>query len=231
MKLSEKVRLLPQEGLKLIACLTMLLDHSAAVLVRDYELYILLRNVGRIAFPIYCWLLVEGSHHTRSPLKYALRLFAGAVLAELPFDCSLFGGPTWAHQSVMVTLLLGFGALFAMEKCGNLMLKMLILVIFGVLADVFCTDYGGYGVLLIGALELTRSRGLPAQTIAMAVLCALIPSMDIDLFGWNVSMELFGLLAMVPIAFCSGKKATKSKALQWAFYLFYPVHLGILTLL
>ncbi len=220
---------LSQEGLKLIACLTMLLDHSAAVLVSDYELYIWLRGIGRIAFPIYCWLLAEGSHYTRSPGKYALRLAVGMVLSEIPFDFALFGGPTWQHQSVMVTLLLGFGALRLMARCRHFLLKAAAAVPFLFLAEIFCTDYGAYGVLLIAGLALARPYGLLPQTAVTALCCALMPSMEIPLLGMPVSIELFGVLSMAVIALCSGRKATASKAVQWAFYLFYPVHLAILA--
>lgn len=110
---------LSQEGLKLIACLTMLIDHIGAVFVPGYYLYYSMRIIGRIAFPIYCFLLAEGFHYTRSPGKYALRLTIGMVLSEIPFDLALEGRLTLAYQSVMVTLLLGLLAAWAMEKCGS----------------------------------------------------------------------------------------------------------------
>ena len=71
-----------QEGLKILACLTMLLDHIGAVFVRGYTL----RIIGRIAFPIYCFLLVEGVLHTKNPRRYGLRLGIGLLLSEIPFD-------------------------------------------------------------------------------------------------------------------------------------------------
>ena len=60
-----KIRCLPQEGLKLIACAAMLLDHIGAVFCSGIGL----RIIGRIAFPIYCFLLAEGIHYTREPRK------------------------------------------------------------------------------------------------------------------------------------------------------------------
>src|SRR5699024_500130 len=90
---------LSQEGLKLLACLTMLLDHIGATLVPGWTL----RIIGRLAFPIFCFLLAEGAHYTKNPAKYAFRLAIGAILSEIPFDFALFGGWTWYYQSVMLT--------------------------------------------------------------------------------------------------------------------------------
>ena len=92
---------LSQESLKLIACITMLLDHIGATLVLrmvqgmpmpndQYRqlvgIYYAFRIIGRIAFPIFCFLLVEGAYRTRNPKKYGLRLFIGMLLSEIPFD-------------------------------------------------------------------------------------------------------------------------------------------------
>ena len=105
-------RVIPQEILKLIACVSMLVDHIGAEL---FPAAIGFRVIGRLAFPIYCFLLVEGMRRTHSPEKYILRLFFGIFLAELPFDYLFFDGFTWEHQSVMVTLTLG-GTMLLMQK-------------------------------------------------------------------------------------------------------------------
>ena len=84
-------------GLKLIAVITMLIDHIGAGIIKynelgyisiigDMDLYTLLRAIGRMAFPIYCYMLVEGFVHTRNIWKYGLRLLAVAVISELPFN-------------------------------------------------------------------------------------------------------------------------------------------------
>lgn len=221
---------LPQEGLKLIACLSMLLDHIGATLVPGWGL----RIVGRIAFPIYCFLLSEGAHYTKKPQKYALRLFLCALLSELPFDLALFGGWGWQHQSVMVTLLLGFGCLWTMEKCANGFLRCLVVVPFALAAEWLNTDYGLGGVLFIALFGLTREapHRLALQALLMAALIWFVmPGARIPILGKRVPIEMFGLLALIPIGLYSGRKVTYSRAVQWAFYLFYPVHLGILYLL
>lgn len=209
-----------QEILKLIACITMLLDHIGAVFVRGYTL----RIIGRIAFPIYCFLLAEGAVHTKNPRKYALRLFIGMLLSEIPFDLALKGGLTWSDQSVMVTLLLGFLAIELLKMAKWDWLKLLIVGAFCGLAEWANTDYGGFGVLLIVLFSQTRGK-LWLQALLLALVAWMMNSARIPVFGYRVPIELFAVLSMIPIAFYSGRKATSCKAVQVGFYLFYPVHL------
>ena len=223
-------RPLPQEGLKFLACAIMLLDHIGATLIP----WGTLRIIGRLAFPIFCFLLAEGAHYTRSPRNYLLRLGIGAVLSELPFDLALFGSWSWQHQSVMVTLLLGAMALLAMKQMTRPLLKVLVLLLFACLADFMNTDYGGAGVLMIALFGLTRERkyGWVIQLLGMYLICRwIIPGGVVWFIGRYVFIEIFAILALIPIWLYSGKKSTSSRAVQWAFYLFYPVHLWILYLI
>lgn len=220
---------LSQEGLKLIACITMLLDHVGAVFVPGYTL----RIIGRLAFPIFCFLLAEGAHYTRNPKKYALRLTIGALLSEFPFDILFYGKFTWQHQSVMVTLLLGYLAIVLMEKCPNVFVKFAVSFPFFLAAQWLQSDYGSYGVGMIVLFSITRELlGKEwIQTLGLAVICAMMPSVSLSVFGFSVSIQLFAVAAMIPISLYSGRKATQSKAVQWGFYLFYPVHLAVLYLI
>ena len=216
---------LSQEGLKLIACATMLIDHIGAAFVP----WMWLRVVGRIAFPIYCFLLAEGAAYTRNPRRYGTRLAVGALLSELPFELLFFGTISLSHSSVMVTLLLGFIAIESMKKWP----RMWPLAFMGcaIVAEALGTDYGGLGVMLMVFFALTRNKNRVFQILGVAVICWLIGG-----YGWQVGavyvpMEIVGVAAMVPICLYNGRKATHSKAIQWAFYLFYPVHLTVLLLI
>lgn len=240
-------RKLTQEHLKLIACITMLIDHFAAVLLFELfsmsrsvlDLYSILRIVGRFAFPIYCFLMAEGAHYTRSPKKYALRLAVGAVLSELPYDLAFYGGWTLEHQSVMVTLLLGFGALEAMKRCPKLWQKLLVLLPFALLADWMHTDYGTKGVLLVAMFALTRDMSYKRilQFFGMWFLFSPNHLMMLDWIrrfriagNFYLTTQEWAALAILPIALYSGEKRSTSRAVQWVFYLFYPVHLTVLYL-
>ena len=208
----------------MIACVTMLLDHIGAIFVRGYTL----RIIGRIAFPIFCFLMAEGAYYTKNPRKYALRLVVGMLLSELPFDLAFRRGVTWASQSVMVTLLIGFLAVEAIQNTNVGILKLLVTAAGFALAEFANTDYGGFGVLLVILFSQTRGQWW-LQTVLVAMFAWMMDSFVVRVCGIGIPIEMFAVLAMIPIGLYSGRKLTSSKAAQWAFYLFYPVHLTVLT--
>ena len=191
------------------------------------DLYYGCRIIGRLAFPIYCFLLAEGMRRTRDPKKYSLRLGIGALLAELPFDLLFEGGISWESQSVMITLTLGAVMIWCMNKTEKKWLKLLTLIPFAFLADLCKCDYGAGGIAMIAVFALFDR--LPVQAFALALVnWQLLPSAAVMIYGIVVIIQLFAVFAMVPIALYSGKKLTHNRVVQWAFYLFYPVHLLIL---
>lgn len=224
-------RFLNQESLKSIACVTMLLDHIGAVFLPGYYTYYILRILGRISFPIYCFLLVEGSHHTRNPRRYALRLAVGALVAELPFDLAFYGGPTLAHQNVMLTLFLGLMALEAGKQLPSPAWLPVAVFCAGA-AELLNTDYGAWGVLIIVAFDLVRQQrqALWKMALLLTLICLSMDSARVAFLG-NLPIELFAVAAMIPIALYSGKKAIHRKGISFLFYSFYPVHLTVLWLL
>ena len=122
-----------EDALKLLALVTMFLDHVGAGLLKYFLVhtipeggaawqycdaaYQILRTVGRLSFPIYCYLLLQGFLHTRSVARYALRLFLFALLSEAPFDLLFYGKMTMAHQNVFWTLLAGLLTMAAVRQC------------------------------------------------------------------------------------------------------------------
>lgn len=214
-----------QEMLKLTACAAMLVDHIGAVLVPGYGL----RIIGRLAFPIFCFLLAEGAEHTKNPKKYGQRLLIGALLAELPFDFMVYGGVSWQHQNVMVTLLVGYLMILQMKKRSDPLLPLLIAFL---AAELLCSDYGGIGIVVIWLFTVTsgKPRELLLRTVGLAILFWCMDSVRVTVLGLKIPIQLFGVLAMIPIGLYSGKKLTSSRWIQWAFYLFYPVHMLVLLL-
>lgn len=214
--------------LKLLAIITMFIDHvGAAVLARLiitgnytenlYKTYLAMRYIGRIAFPIFCFLLIEGFLHTRDRKKYALRLLVFAAISEIPFDLAFSSKVLeFGHQNVFFTLFIGLVTISAIHYVEErqdwipILRGVLAAVSAGVgigLAYLMKTDYDAMGVICILALYLFhKTRGL--QILAGCVA-----------FG---SFELPALVAFIPIAFYNGKRGWNIK---YFFYLFYPVHL------
>lgn len=220
---------LSQEWLKIIACIAMLIDHVGYLF---FPAVPVLRFIGRLAFPIYCFLLTEGAHYTKNPLKYALRLGLAALAAELPYDLLFYGQLTLAHQNVIFNLLLGFSMLLCMKKLPHILLKLLLLLPFVWVSQRLHLEYSRQGILLMGLFFLTRN--LPYRHILhllglIALFC--FSGTVVDLGFISLSWTAFAVLAIIPIALYTGKKSGSSRLVQTGFYLFYPVHLLVLLLL
>ena len=137
-------------ALHILAMVLMLMDHLWATLLPAQDW---LTCAGRLAFPIFAFMAVEGYFHTHSFRKYALRLALFAVLSEVPFDL-MYGG-TWfypVHQNVIWTLLLGLLGIHLMEtvrkkqKTWLYLLTALLVVLIGtVLGTLSMVDYYGTG--------------------------------------------------------------------------------------
>lgn len=220
--------------LKCIAIVTMLIDHIGAVVLERllvagvesnllYPAYVTTRTIGRIAFPIFCFLLVEGFEHTGNRKRYALRLLAFAVISEVPFDLAFRGKLIeTGYQNVFFTLFIGLVTMLAFhaieEKTEwNPLWRgaLLALVMFAGMGLAYWmkTDYDAKGVMCIMALYVFRSMRGP-QILAGCLA-----------FGW---WELPALVAFIPIAFYNGKRGWN---LKYAFYGFYPLHLLLLYLI
>ncbi len=229
--------------LKLIACLSMLIDHIGYAVVYPlyaaaapgnaglfYDLYLVLRSVGRLAFPIFCFLLTEGLHRTRSPKKYALRLAVGAVLAEMPYNLLISGELFWPQQSVMVTLLLSFLAVWGMQRFESAFAKSLVLIPFAILAEVLMCDYGWAGVVIAALFEFSREMEGKnfVRFMGLVILSHYVSSHIFQIGNIAIPMQVLCALSVLFIAGYDGSKRSRSKLIQWGFYLFYPAHMLLL---
>lgn len=229
---NERFKLLSGSTLKILAMILMLVDHIGASVFRLglfqnpditanaqlynqlLSVYRVLRFLGRPAFPIFCFLLVEGFIHTRNPKKYALRLLLFALISEVPFDFAIYGTPfSLLSQNVGFTLLIGVLMMMLLAHFSSIpWLKLPIIAGAMGLAWVLRTDYSYMGIFSIAILYLLRyERSL--QSIAGAIS-----------FSWENGAPL----AFIPIWLYNGKKGV---SMGYLFYLFYPVHLLILGLI
>ena len=206
----------------------MLIDHVGAVLVPgNTMLYLVFRCIGRLSFPIFVFLLVEGFHHTKDVKKYLLRMGAFALISEIPFDLAFEGKILeFEYQNIFFTLFLGLLCLYFMREVEkryhqniimmNLFNAFLVLT-FGVIAFYLKTDYDYRGILLIVAFYLFRGKKL--------LLGAALLFISGYLLGY---INILAVLAIVPIAFYNGQKG---KSIKYVFYIFYPAHLLVLAAL
>ena len=230
-------------ALHIIAMALMLMDHLWATLLPAQDW---LTCAGRLAFPIFAFMTVEGYFHTRNLKRYALRLLLFALLSEVPFDL-MYGG-TWfypVHQNVIWTLLLGLLGIHLMEmvrkkqKTGLYLLVAALVVVAGaVLGTLGMVDYYGAGVLTVFAFYIFRGRKwwhllgqvLTLYWINVVLLGGLM--YPIRLFGmeFELCQQGLALLALIPIWLYRGRQGCHSKPFQYACYAFYPVHMLLLVL-
>lgn len=229
--ITEDKALLSGSTLKIIAIITMLIDHIGAfvlvnmlhysngTLVQDeiFTLYVISRNIGRISFPIFCFLLVEGFVHTKNVKEYAMRLMIFAFISEIPFDLALSGKRFNPFgQNVFFTLWIGLLVLIGLKKCETFDKKwkiyggrLLALMLGSFASLLLSTDYQIHGIISIAVIYLFRYN---KTYQALAGACT---------FLW----EPTAVLGFIPIYFYNGKRGLNMK---YIFYGFYPVHLLIL---
>ena len=142
--------------LKCIAVITMIIDHTGAVLFPGELMF---RYIGRISFPIFCFLLTEGFFHTKDVRKYMLRLGIFAVVSEIPYDLAFRGTVLeFEHQNVFFTLFMGVVMMYALEKSGEWQVKAVEVFLAMWAADLLCSDYRFKGILLIAVYYFFRER-------------------------------------------------------------------------
>lgn len=211
--------------LKWIAVVTMVIDHFAAAVYPwmegySYDVYFVLRKVGRLAFPIYCFLLVEGFFYTRNAAKYLRNCFLFALISEIPFDMAIFGRVFYRQgQNVYFTLCIGLCVLIFLEKYRGrreaqyVLLKLAVTVLAACAGEILDVDYHWMGVLFVVLFYCVRDRQEWIRSLAVILAFA---------------YEGTAPLAVIPIHFYNGERGRQMKYL---FYVIYPVHLLLFGLI
>ena len=228
--------------LHIIAMTLMLMDHLWATLLPAQEW---LTCAGRVAFPIFAFMAVEGYFHTRSFKKYILRMLLFAVLSEIPFDL-MYGGAWFypVHQNVLWTFLLGLLGVWLMEqvrKKGKTWMYLLVCVLVvpaGLVLGTLCmVDYYGVGVLTVFVFYFLHGRKWWCFLGQLAALYWLNVELlgglmyPVQLFGmeFELCQQGLALLALIPIWLYRGRQGYHSKPFQYLCYAFYPVHMLLLV--
>ncbi len=243
-KIYRKLPDISAKTLHILAMFFMLSDHMWATIIPGQNW---LTCVGRLAYPIFAFLAVEGYFHTHNFKKYMLRLLLFAVISEIPFNLMYGASVIYPyHQNVLWTFLIALGGIWGIEQVKQRVKKwfvipliLLIVLVCAGLGTIGMTDYYGAGVLMVFLFYVFHGRAwwcFVGQVIAMYwVNVHLLGSMyyPITLFGKEFSFVQQGLalFALVPIWLYRGRQGGHSKIFQYFCYAFYPVHILILYLL
>ena len=227
----DRIRILDGSMLKLIAVVSMLIDHTSIIILSQFDfatepftlfgkslnLVLIGRYIGRLAFPIFAFLITEGYTHTRNKKRFGIVLLIFAFLSEIPFDIFL-SRQTFSldKQNIYFTLFLGFLGMWLLENIRDDLKRGVLVLLVALSAIVIRCDYSIQGVLLIILLYLLRNQRALASVFSY-------PCLSGGIAAW---------CAFIPINLYNGKRGFISgKLLKYAFYLFYPVHLMALVLI
>ena len=216
--MKEKARGCSGFALKMTAVVTMTVDHVGKVFFPDC---MWMTMIGRLAFPLFCFLLTEGFVHTGNIRKYLGRLFIFALISEVPFDWALHGKPfDWDAQNVFFTLFLGLFMLYLMQLCQiRQALQAVIFLAAVALAVLLRTDYSGLGICFIFIFyQFYYRKWLKFGLFAAVSLIVYL----------QAPQDYTSILAVLPMIFYNGKRGISCK---YFFYIFYPAHLTVLALL
>ena len=215
--------------LQWIAAATMVIDHLGLYLLSGTTAYVPMRMIGRIALPLYVFMLVEGFQHTRDKHKYFLRLLIFAFIAQLPVDILNWQmGLDW-QLNIMFNLTAALVAL-SLTKRGSW--GWLGVAGLALLTQISRMDYGAsviimaVGFYLCGRQFKKEEDWLPRK-IGYAVVLLICTVFLLLTKNWYI--QIMELLAIIPIMLYGGKKGARMP--RYFFYVFYPLHLIAIILI
>ena len=247
--------------LKIIAMVTMVIDHSGDIffpILGNNTLYF--NAIGRIAFPLFCFMLVEGYKHTSNLKKYMLRLFIGALISQIPFQILVVN---YMHAkpfaiNVLFTLLFGLFALsiwnyklpnkeekqnkdidnnkysFTINDVFIWIVKIILIALLIIIASFANFDYGNVGIILILAIFLLFKKGKIISKIAFLIIL-----IGLSIFNYRqaiIDALPWGITfvitaSIVPFIFMCLYNGKKGPNTKYGLYVIYPLHLIILELI
>ena len=215
------MKILSGNHLKLIAAATMFLDHMGLMLFPGNLWF---RIIGRLALPIYAYMIAEGCKYTRNRGKYFGMVFGLAVLCQTVYF--FFAGDT--YLSILFTLSLAILTIFALQRyktaptTGNALVFSLAVAAVWLLNRIFTIDYGFWGCMLPVFAALPHNTGYDQPSVSTAFLGLGLTLLALD----TGSIQWFSLLALPLLLLYSGKRG--KYRMKYFFYIFYPAHLVVL---
>ena len=221
-------------ALHIIAMIFMLCDHMWATIL-DYEW---LTCIGRIAFPIFAFLITEGYIYTSNINKYIKRMVIFAIITEIPFNLMVSASPIYPfHQNVLWTFVISLLTLkyLNFDNTKNIFKSILIIILAIIIATITMCDYFGAGVMMVVGFYIFRKSKLLQLLMMIYVNMILIQgySYPIDIAGYTYyfPQQGFAILSLIFIWLYNGKQGYHAKWFKIFCYAFYPLHMLILYIL
>ena len=230
-------------SLHIMAMAFMLCDHLWGTSFVNHEIF---TCIGRLSFPIFAFMIVEGYFHTSNLKKYVKRLFLFAILSEIPFNLVMGSSLFFPiHQNVLWSFLISVGLIHWNEKAKakhvwkRVLLGIATVCIAYIGGIITFVDYYHSGILMVLTFYFFRGKKwwcYLGQLLCMWYInCELLGGFgyEINLLGdtYFIARQSIALLALIPIWLYKGKQGYHSKTLQSFYYVFYPLHLLILGIL
>ncbi len=224
----KKLQFLNSNALKIIALITMTLDHAGLLLFGNMPL---MRIIGRIAFPLYAYMIAEGCRYTKNKKKYFLNVFLLGLLCQIVY----FVADRSLDMCILITFSFSILIIYALQyakKAKNifawgipaLATAFSIAVCYGIPKFFpelgFSVDYGIYGVAVPVFISLSDNRYIKLALTAFSLSLLANASSD---------TQWFSLLALIPLFFYNGERGKAN--IKTFFYLYYPLHLAALWLI
>jgi hypothetical protein len=208
-----------REMLKWLAIITMTVDHVGAVLYQDVEV---LRWIGRLAFPLFAYLLILGMENTRNARNYFVRLFVFALISQVPFFLAIDYAP-FELLNIFFTLASGLLFIYFFKK-GSAFAFVVLLVSF-----VLPFDYGVYGIAIIGCMYILRMN-TKFGVVSLVLLNALFL---VPLNSQILSLAAIPFIVLHKSGFLATTMDTTGEYRiplwrKYFFYAYYPLHLALL---
>lgn len=230
--------------LKIIAMITMLLDHIGYVLFPEI---LPLRLIGRIAFPIFAFLIAQGYLHTHDKKKYLFKIIIAAIITEIPFNLTFFSSIFYIeYQNVLILFAIALATLSLYENQKQKNKDGYYFLLLGVILTVITKpDYGVLGLLLIYSFYFASKnkenfKPNKISTILTCTIFAILELLENGIVyrnGFPVFLVSMGyiylgvIISGILLSLYNTKLGLKNKISSFIFYSFYPLHIIIILII
>lgn len=204
--------------IKIVALTSMFIDHLGILFFYKISIF---RIIGRIAFPIYAFLISNGCEYTKNIYNYFRNLLILAIISEIPYDFMVYGKLSMITQNAAFTLSLGCLSIIIYIQIKDFYVKSIGIISVCILGGLLNIDYGVCGVIIILFMYIFRNNKI------LLILSFILSNMII-IIGTQSNIQIFSYFALVIIFFYDKSKKVYNRKIKNIFYFFYPTHMIIL---